>query len=383
MTDISPVLAFTEYSLIFMAHHVVAEGIDNTPLKSPGNTPEDTPEEALESANMAQDLVQQVDPFASLRNTISLCFGLTNLPEYHGSPSEDLDKFLSEFGRATTAFTHEQKCLALKKSLVGDAGRFLKDYLKEYVSLGKWKEAKAELRKRFARTEPSLYYRIELNKMKFDGKESSLLGYVDKYASIYKKVHSDTKDAELILELSLNLGKAIILKLNQISSDWKQITEFGKFRDLIWRLEKDIMCLEEDLTSQMTNDLSSTVNKLVTTALEEPIKGMKEVLAQLAKQTQETQKVEAAAVKHTEYPNNKYKQNYSKRKERWDNGNEAKKRDDGEETAPHAKTGSELMKAYEEEYGKVPGLCYFCNGRHWRRHCPIGQEDLKGSGNRK
>lgn len=212
------------------------------------------------------------DPLSSLKNSLYLSLGLANLPEFRGTPNEDIEKFFQEFGRATTPLTSEQKCVALKKSLVGDAALFLKKYLKSPVSQGDWKCVKSELRKRFSRIEPSLLYRTELKKMIFDPVESTLLGHVDKYAKLYRKIHSEAKDNELIQDISLNLGKSIVLKLNQLSADWKSLQDFESFRSLISRLERDIITLESDVSGQAAQELTSAVNKLVTVALQPPIK---------------------------------------------------------------------------------------------------------------
>jgi len=319
-----------------------------------------------------------VDPLASLKNSLYLSLGMSGLPEFKGGPHEDIEKFLNEFGRAVTALPNEQKCLALKRALVGDAAIFLKKYLKQELLRGDWKYIKAELRKRFSRIDPNLLYRTQLKKMSFDPQESTLLGYVDRYASLYKKIHSAAKDNELIQDLSLNLGENIVLKLNHLSADWKDINCFEKFRCLISRLERDIMSLENDLSSRSTKDLTASVNELVTSALQSPINEIRGILNNLkdkANETVDTEKV--AAIKHADHPNYRQFNNTGKRRDReWDQDRHQRANNyQGEK--PSFKRGRDLKKTYEEKFGRVNGPCFYCGGQHFRRHCPLDMPDLK------
>lgn len=331
-----------------------------------------------------------LDSLKALQNSIYLGIGLANLPEFHGWPDEDITKFLKEFSRATTALNQEQKCLALKKSLVDDAGIFSKKYLKQYLAKNDWKSAKLELKKRFLKTEPCLLYRTELKKLSFEPKKSTLLGYIDKYAALYRKVHEQVKDNELIQDISLNLGNNIVLKLNQLSADWKAISDFEVFRSVVSRLERDIISLETEVISQSTNDIAGTVNKLVSTALEQPIKGMQEIISQLSQKTKEKTETEnLAAIRHGQYPNpsyNRYRQEYNRKRERdWDDNRDRQRirRSDDQEELTIGERAKQLKKAYENKYGKVTGVCYYCGGYHFRKHCPLDYEDLKGVGDRR
>lgn len=84
--------------------------------------------------------VTQYDQLTALQNSLNL--NLANVPEFKGSPQEDIEKFLKEFSRATVHLSKEQKCLALKRAPTEDACLFLKNYLKSYITIGDWKEAK-------------------------------------------------------------------------------------------------------------------------------------------------------------------------------------------------------------------------------------------------
>lgn len=320
----------------------------------------------------------QVDPFEGLKNSVFMGLGLANVPEFRGAPNEDINQFLSEFGRATTTLNATQKCLALKKALVGDAATYLKSYLKEDLQKGEWKKAKAKLRDRFSYIEPALLYRTELNKKSFDPKKNTLLGYVDGYAKLYSKIHTGAKDSELIQDLSLNLGKPIILKLNQISADWKSIEDFESFRKLISRLARDIMALEDEISIQETNDIASKVGSLVSSALSPHLKEFKGLISRLDEKSQDKPETEKlAAVKCGEYPTRTKEYPRSDQNKR--RGREWEATD---QQVPDKRT-NDLMKAYEDRHGRVPGACLYCNGMHWHKHCPLRSPHLKGVGDRR
>lgn len=336
-------------------------------------------------------LTQQVDPWIGITNALHLSLGLANVPEYSGSTDEDVEEFLKKFARATTALSSEQKCLVLRKALVGDAEIFLKNYLKPYLLLGDWKSTKEELRKRFSHIDPQLSYRAKLKEMVFEPSKKNLLGYVDRYANLYKKIHSESKDSELIQDISLSLGKAIILKLNQLSADWRSIKNFEEFRTLVLRLERDIMALETDTLNETANDLASKVNVLVTSALQEPIKGIQDILSQISSQKikEKKQVEELAAVKYSRYPNNKEDrpQQDTKRRERdWEEAYEGYDFDRFGRKSVKTRFAlnrlKELKQKYEENHGRIFGTCYICDGLHFRRHCPLENPDLNDNRNR-
>lgn len=310
-----------------------------------------------EKMSQQEENNHRIDPLLSMRNSISMSIGLANLPEFGGGPNEDVVEFLKKFGRVTTALSQEQKCVALKKALVGDASVFLKNYLKQHLLHGEWKTVKNLLRNRFSRIEPSLLYRTELNKMSFDPTKNTLLGYVDHYANLYRKIHSEAKDDELIQDISLNLGKNIVLKLNQLSTDWKTFPNFEIFRNLITRLEKDILALEADVVGQNNLDMANTVNQLVTSALEPPIKQFQDLIQRLRQSHKEDPESEKlAAVKHGRYPDASDKQQRretGKRRDRdWD--------EDEDRYKAFNKRARDLRRAYEERFGEVNGPCFYC-----------------------
>lgn len=322
---------------------------------------------------------QLIDPFVTMKNYI-LMGGMANVPEFGGAPHEDIEEFLKKFARATSALNQEQKCIVLKRALVGDANVFQKNYLKQHLLLGEWKCAKALLRKRFSKIEPSLLYRTELKRMVFDPSRNTLLGYVDQYAKLYRKIHSQAKDNELIQDLSLNLGNNIILRLNQLSDNWKDITDFEAFRSVITRLEKDIMALEAEATAINAREMANTVNLAVSSALQSPLKQFQDLLIQLSQtQSLEPDTEKLAAVKHGRYPEDTDRQarrDPIKRRDReWE--------EDRDRYKTFVKRARELREAYEEKYGKVDGPCFLCGGHHLRKHCPLDLLNLKELGDRR
>lgn len=224
--------------------------------------------------------------------------------------------------------------------------------------------------------------------MSYDPSRDTLLGYVDRYAKIYKKIHAGANELELIQEISLNLGQRIVLKLNQLSSDWKTIDKFEVFRDLISRLEKDIMALENELNNQTNQDLASTVNKLVASALAPPLTEFKELINRLSQKSKEDPGIEnVAAIKHGGYPDSRSdereRRDFHKRKSRdWDKKSHVDPAYDSERPQGVFRKAKELKKAYEDKYGEVYGPCFYCSGHHFRRHCPLEISDLKELGDR-
>lgn len=223
--------------------------------------------------------------------------------------------------------------------------------------------------------------------MSFDPTKNTLLEYVDKYSKLYRKIHPDTKESEVIEELSLNLGNEIILKLNQISENWKKVDKFESFRQIISRLERDIMSLENSNLNLFNNNLTSTVNKLINSALEDPVKGMKQILNQIVEKTK-SHSENLAAIKHGNYNeqiNSRYRNEYNKRRNRdWEEETDRQKvnRNKGKLEQPDTKKTRDLRRIYNDKFGEVSGPCYLCRGLHWRRHCSLYAKDLKEPGDR-
>ena len=332
---------------------------------------------------MAQDTINE--SMDRLKESIYYGFNLLNLPEFRGQPGESIEAFLKEFGRATATFGPERKCSALKRSLTGDAGIFAKSYLKDQIAKGDWKAAKEALRGRFLPTDRDLTYRTELRNMTYDKNTSTLLGYVDRYAKLYKKVHPKADDRELIGDIGLNLGADLVRKLNQLSPGWQSTEKIETFRALINRLEKDILAYERT-KGVSPADIMSTVNKTVVAALEEPMKEIKTLLAAATKKpeesVQEAVQEALAAVQHSSHPRNQDRPRYtSKRKERdWEErraraNHRPSPRDDHEEIRDNSSRLRDLRKSYEQNFGRLNGNCYTCGGFHFKRHCPLENID--------
>lgn len=311
-----------------------------------------------------------------MREAMFFNLNMMKLPEYWGKPQESIDEFLKEFKRATIAFTDEQKCQAIKRALVGDAGIFAKKFLKQDLNAGKWKEVKKALLHRFLPVDIELSYRNELNKMSFNKNHSTLLGYVDRYISLYKKIHQSAADKELISDLGINLGKQIIRKLNRFSADWEKMENIDEFRSLIARLDKDLLYLDDE-PSEEIKPLTTTINNIVTTALENQIKGLKDMIETSVQKKEEKIEETLAAIR----------QQYNRRpfeKDRTYNREKRKDRDisPDQESQPRKyneqrwhRTTNDLKAEYIKRFGQVHGGCYTCGGYHFRKHCPLGNLD--------
>lgn len=309
-------------------------------------------------------------------------FHFLNLPEFKGQPGESIEAFLKAFGRATTTMGPEKKCLALKRALAGDAAIFAKNYLKADLAANKWKEVKEALRNRFSPTDRELMNRSELRNMVFNKETSTLLGYVDRYANLYRKVHPKAEDLELIGDIGLNLGAELVRKLNQISPGWQMTCTFESFRALINRLEKDILAYETTKGASPA-EIMNVVNKTVMAAMEEQSKDIKSWLEAAARKPEEAVERVLAAVEHSGPSRNRRR--FFKRKEReWDDkrpvGSQKPKSatESTDQSGQEATRLQELMKLYEESFGKLNGVCFTCNGHHFKRHCPLENiESLK------
>lgn len=328
------------------------------------------------------------DSLSKLRDALFLHLGLNNLPEFSGSPKENIEIFLRTFERATATIPDEQRCLAVRRSLIGDADLYAKTYLEGDLKDGNWTRVKDELRKRFLQEDMAMLYRLELSKMKYDPAQTSLLSYIDRYANVYRKIHPKANNREIIEDLSIHLDKSIIRCLNQLSEDWKQQEDFESFRKLIRRLEKDILSLEPPKKGS-TQEILSVVNQYVSAALEKPIKEMKELLESNKKETSEPED-HLAALRNVAYPDNtiRHDRNDRKRKDRpWeDQSRESRYRRPQQESGPFRNHRvpywvTQLRKTYEETHGEVIVPCIICNGGHHKKHCPLQTDNLKVLGN--
>jgi hypothetical protein len=321
------------------------------------------------------------DSIDKLRESIYYSYNLLNLPEFKGQPGESIEAFLKDFSRATSTFSPERKCLAIKRALTGDAAIYAKKYIKEDLANNNWKGVKAALRDRFLPTDRDHAYRTELRKMTYDKATSTLLGYVDRYAKLYRKVHPKAEDSELIGDVGLNLGADLVRKLNQLSSGWQSLTQFEPFRTLISRLEKDILAYET--TNIGPTEMMNTVNKVVIAALQEPMKRMENLLADAKKRTDEVSQEALAAIQHGSDQNRSRRRYPNKRKDReWDDwrqkGNQSSQTNSNGLSREESPRLSELKKLYEQNFGRLNGTCFTCDGHHFKRHCPLEHiEDLK------
>lgn len=300
-------------------------------------------------------------------------------PEFAGRPGEDLEAFLKDFGRATLTLAPEKKCVAVKRSLVGDAGMYAKNYLKPALAVGDWKAVKAALRDRFLPSGRELAQRTELRGMVFNREASTLLGYVDRYKTLYKKVHPKADDMELISDASLNLGPEFIRQLGRMAPDWQRLKSFEAFRTIISRMEHDISASERSKGANAL-EIMRTVNKTVVAALEEPLKEIRSLLTMATKQSEPANQESVAAIDHFRRPRDNQRQPYKRKERDWERGRQQEyspppTNHRNQEPSPRVQ---ELMRLYEQNFGQLRGTCFTCGGFHFKRHCPLENlNDLK------
>lgn len=260
----------------------------------------------------------------------------------------------------------------MKRSLVGDAGIHAKNYLKAALSAEDWKEVKRLLRDRFLPSGRELANRTELRNMAYNRQTSTLLGYVDRFGSLYKKVHPKADDAELISDVSLDLGPEFIRQLGRLSPDWQLLKSFEAFRTIIGRMEDDITASERS-QGVSAAEIMKTVNKTVVAALEEPLKEMKSLLAAASKPSEPIGHESLAAVDHSRRPRDGQRPPYKRKEREW----ERQQPDYPSEAAAYRNQEppprvQELIKLYEQNFGQSGGPVSLAEGStssdivHWR-----------------
>lgn len=340
--------------------------------------------EALDKLN--QTLTQyQVSKIASIQ-----------VPEFKGSPGEDVYDFLKKFKLATLSFDDKVRCVALNKALVGPAHTWAKDNLKLLIANQDWKGCKKALAERFALPNQDLRHQEKLHKLKFNPKENTLMSYVEEYASVYRKAYKGAGDKDVIRALSLNLPKDILKNLNLISDNWSSSESLPEFLLLIKRLESKILPYEPNeeeagekvSLAALTKMLAEIKNTLSAQVKDTKDNGNK-TDASLALVTTENQDKRVRFNEPQRTFNNQYTRRYQpyrnyqqrpqeryyeKSRPQWPSNNERRllplEDKDQKGKAP------DLVKSYYQTYGKPPNPCFTCGQDHFNRHCPFRELNL-------
>lgn len=328
---------------------------------------------------------------------------LTNLtvPEFKGSPGEDVKDFLGRFKLATITLSDQMRCLAIQKALTGSAKIWSKENLKLMISTGDWKGIKKALIERFEGPNASIRNLERLSKMKFDRDRDTLLSYVERYASTYRLAHEKATDSDVIRSIQTNLPDKVQRSLNILNDEWTNFKSIRDLYSLVRRAEDKILAYE-------TKDEPESTMKPA-----EVVKMMQEMQAMLKKNlekkdevTAPNQQVALAAREAAPFPReptgqapqrdqryhpyqrqpDPYKRNYGQRQgpnqsfvnrgRPLDNPRAIERREPPRAIAypnqgrAEPKRDNDLIDKYQREYGKPPGPCQICKGAHYNRHCP-------------
>lgn len=319
------------------------------------------------------------------------------IPEFSGSPNEDVHEFLRRFKLATIAFSDELKCLALQRALTGAARTWAKNNLPSEPKDGDWQRAKKTLAERFEAPNRALRHQERLAKLTYDPCVGTLTSFVEEFTEVYKKVHGTQNDPDIIKSLSLRLPRSVIRNLNILSESWVDMRYLTDFYKLIKRFENQIQPYEPEEESPDKKMDVGTLTKL--------LKELKESIANNQPRKSDTENKDSeqtlALVQRSNpvnYPTierlpqkvaygtmNRYRsqgaQPYRWRREARFNraSNEPypaqpPKRllgnnDSLARNMDKEQQLKELRSAYIAKYGPPPGPCSYCGEDHYNRHC--------------
>ena len=185
-----------------------------------------------------------------------------NVPEFSGSPTEDVKEFVGKFKMATITLSDEMKCLALNKALIGSARIWAKENIKSELTTGNWKTAKKALKQRFAGLDTDLKDLEKLGKLKFVPEEETLISYLEKYSAYYRQAHREAKDLDIIRSLKLNLPRNVIRGLNMVNDEWTNLKEMKDLYTLARRVEDKILAYENLETQSNATKAEDIANML-------------------------------------------------------------------------------------------------------------------------
>lgn len=302
-----------------------------------------------------------------------------NVPEFKGSPNEDVREFLSSFKMATLALNDELKCLAIRKSLGGSAKIWAKDNLRQYLSNNDWKGTKSALLARFESSNVERKNLERLSKLKFNKDNETLLSYMERFAEYYKRAHKSARDSDVIIALQMNLPGKVQRSLNIINDEWIDFQDLGRLFKLAKRVEERILAYDSGEDSG---------NVLTTAELAKRMMELKELI-----QDKKTETVAAigpikVAKERNRDPyrfpprsfNDQRPQQPIQQNRRYEGpvqgrGHGYQNRPNNHKESPETPKGgpsnSQMQKEYERKYGKPPGPCWNCGAAHFNRHCPL------------
>lgn len=342
------------------------------------------------------------------------------VPEFRGSPGEDVKDFISRFKTATITLSDEMKCLAMAKALTNSAKIWAKENLKAEMNSGNWKSVKKLLKQRFAGLDSDMKNLERLNKLSHEPEAETLISYLEKYAVFYRSAHKEAKDADIIRALKLNLPRNVVRGLNMLNDEWVNFQEMKELYTLARRVEDKILAYESQephISSAKAEDITKMLREVkeilkTNQAVKDDLQKSKETLAAIKSSNNPpvNHQTPYYARPHNEGyynqrgnnpgPHNKaqnpyngyYKDNYNRRQNYQPQSSgtygfkqvgpppkrraiEAGPKQNAISTDSHQKpenkqTDVSIVELYYKTYGKPPGDCHHCKGPHFNRHCP-------------
>lgn len=344
--------------------------------------------------SMLNETLQKLS--ASINQQAVASINSINIPEFRGLPEEDIYDFLTRFKVATFTLPDDYRCLALNKALKGAALIWAKSNIKNLITEAKWREIKSALYDRFGSPDRTLNHRQKLSKLKFNESSSTLMAYIENYIATYRKAFRDHKEQDAIQSLRLNLPDRIVKGLNYLDDGWSELRNIKEFLDLVKRYETRIMPFEtrsESGNSSLTKEVLQSIFKEFRDSINEDIKKSKEenqsetkalgamMHAAPEKRFNNDQKRDY----HPRYQNN-YNRRFTYKKPRYEysqskpmlHGNQSRPAIEGKDkTDPSNQSDpNNFVNAYYAKYGRPPGPCYYCQGIHLNKHCPLVSTNL-------
>lgn len=337
---------------------------------------------------------------ASINQQAAASINSISLPEFSGLPNEDIYDFIERFKLATLTLSDGYRCLALVKALKGAAVIWAKANVKNLIADAKWNEIKLALYKRFGHPDKVLRNKEKLAKLQFVEGTSTLISYVELYSTAYKKAFREHSETDVIQSLRLNLPDRIIKGLNHLNDSWSDLTTLKELFQIIERYETKIMPYEqrnETTGGSLTKEALQVMFKEFRDVIKEDIKNQKD------KRNEDADAKGLALVAHSSHNPPKHNpMRYNHQTERnYFRGNDYKRpRMDKRyqfnrvQPQPHQANRQAIQdnvrnadqdkrdpkgyrSAYYHKFGKPPGPCYYCNGDHFNKHCPLKLDDLK------
>lgn len=319
-----------------------------------------------------------------------------NVPEFHGLPNEDVNKFIKKFRAATIGFPIDSRCRLIKKALKDSAQNWSKSILKTILSKETfdkqdWERIRELLRQRFSDSDLLSIQRQQLTKMSYKEGDVLLSCYVEDFLACYKRAYPNHDTSEALQALQTNLPHRIIVRLNYLNADWTDIKSDSELTSLVRKLETKILPFEprednatpinEKSLLELFSGLKSSVEDLIKNTVKKATEETTTLQLALMDKQAVLEDNEHNNVKQTlpgrrfSYRNQRnyrpYKRVYNSNDNPIDKKNKTDRDQDDNQSIHHEPAVTDLEQSYYEKYRKPSRPCSHCNGTHWDKHCPL------------